>query len=76
MKKILRWRKMTWVLIIWCALILAWAIGGAASNDCAADDDACAAGTGLGVLVILFVGFFGFMFFAVIWFMTRPRDRR
>ncbi|MEA2126731.1 MAG: hypothetical protein QOI80_3513, partial [Solirubrobacteraceae bacterium] len=34
---------------------------------------ACEAGAGLGVALILFVGFVGFVFFALIWFMTRPR---
>ncbi len=29
------WRKMTWVLISWCALIIVWAAAGAAGNDCA-----------------------------------------
>ena len=67
------WRKMTWVLVAWCALILFWAIAGAGSADCGGDQ-ACQAGAGLGVLLILFIGFFGFMFFAVIWFMTRPRE--
>ena len=76
-----KWRKMTWVLIVWVLLILAWAIGGAssASHDCSrqATDvrDACQAGTGIGVLLILLVGFFGFVFFSLIWFMTRPRGR-
>lgn len=75
-----KWRKMTWVLWIWCALILAWAIGAGASNDCAAEAeqlsrDACAAGTGIGIAIVLFVGFFGFVFFGLIWFMTRPRHR-
>lgn len=75
-----KWRKMTWVLIIWSALILIWAVAGAGSNDCANESsqslrDACEAGTGIGVLLILFIGFFGFVFFALIWFMTRPRGR-
>ena len=80
------WRKMTWVLIIWCAIILIWAIAGAAGSDCAnqagdqflsAKDaqDACDAGTGIGVALILLVGFFGFIFFGLIWFMTKPKGR-
>jgi hypothetical protein len=76
-----RWRKATWALIIWCALILIWAIAGAAGNDCANEatklnQDACEAGTGIGVLVILFIGFFGFVFFSLIWMMSRPRRRQ
>lgn len=74
------WRKMTWVLIIWSALILLWAITGAAANECAnepttLEQDACEAGTGIGVALILLIGFFGFAFFSLIWFMTRPRGR-
>jgi hypothetical protein len=75
-----RWRKATWALVIWCVLILVWAIAGSASNDCASqatdlDQSACEAGTGIGVLLILFIGFFGFVFFSLIWLMSRPRKR-
>jgi hypothetical protein len=83
-----KWRKMTWAIIVWCSLILIWAVagGGSAASDCAdqtgdaflsAQDaqDACNAGAGIGVALILFVGFFGFVFLALIWFMTRPKTR-
>lgn len=75
-----RWRKMTWVVIAWTALILLWMIAGAAGNDCAdevtkLEQDACAAGTGIGVLLVALIGFFGFVFLSIIWFMTRPRTR-
>src|SRR4029079_17447297 len=72
---------MTWVLILWCALILIWAIAGGnnAQNHCNAhtqlQQDACAAGTGIGVAIVLLIGFFGFVFFGLIWFMTRPKGR-
>jgi len=71
---------MTWVLIIWSALILVWAIAGAAGNSCDTEAtqlsrEACEAGTGIGVALILFFGFFGFVFFSLIWFMTRPSGR-
>ena len=82
------WRKMTWVLIVWCAIILLWAIAGGASsaNDCShqtgsaflsaqSAKNACDAGTSIGVALILLIGFFGFVFFALIWFMTRPKGR-
>jgi hypothetical protein len=74
------WRKMTWVLIVWCALILLWAIVGGASNNCSEEttqlnQNACEAGTGIGVAIILLIGFFGFVFLWLIWFMTRPRGR-
>ncbi len=71
---------MTWVLIVWCLLILAWAIAGGAGNDCGSkasqlNQEACEAGTGIGVALILFIGFVGFVFFSLIWFMTRPKGR-
>lgn len=79
---------MTWVLIVWCGGILAWAIvgGASAAHDCAvqsgdqylsahAAQQACNAGAGIGVAAILGIGFFGFVFFALIWFMTRPKGR-
>jgi hypothetical protein len=71
---------MTWVLIVWSAIILIWAIGGGASNNCSsqasqAAKSGCEAGTGIGVAIILFIGFVGFVFFSLIWFMTRPRGR-
>jgi hypothetical protein len=79
---------MTWVLILWCGAILAWAIAGGASaaHQCAqqtgdqflsanAAQQACDAGTGIGLAVILGIGFFGFVFLSMIWFMTKPRGR-
>lgn len=83
------WRKMTWVVIAWCALILAWAIAGGSSAahktaaECAHEtilsvktcEEAHQAGAGIGVAIILLIGFFGFVFFSLIWFMTRPRGR-
>jgi hypothetical protein len=71
------WRKMTWALIIWSAVVLIWAITGASANDCAQQTykTACQAGTGIGVAIILLIGFFGFAFLTMIWFMSRPRAR-
>jgi hypothetical protein len=84
-----RWRKMTWVLLIWCAAILVWAtVGGANANHQSVQDcllqgvltaqqcqSAADVGTGIGVAAILGIGFFGFVFLSLIWFMTRPRGR-
>lgn len=88
MKKFLKWRKMTYVLWGWCLLILTWAIagGGSAASNCAQQtgdqfltahdaQSACQAGAGIGILLVLFIGFFGFVFLSIIWFMTRPKDR-
>jgi hypothetical protein len=84
----LKWRKMTWALIVWSGLILLWAGAGtgAAASECAnqkgdeflsaADAQAaCEAGAGIGIALVLFVGFIGFVFLSLIWFMTRPRTR-
>ena len=78
---------MTWVLIAWCTLIVVWAVAGAnsatqkcmqgqGSSGLTAHDlsHACSAGAGVGVLIVLFIGFVGFCFFALIWFMSRPRN--
>lgn len=73
---------MTWVLIIWCALILVWAIagGGSQAEECEEErtqalQEACEAGTGIGIAIVLLIGFFGFVFFGIIWWMTRPKGR-
>ena len=80
---------MTWALIAWCVLIVVWAIAGGAhaTHTCSSRagsqfltaqqaQNACNTGVGIGVLVILFIGFIGFVFLSLIWFMTRPRDGR
>jgi zinc-ribbon domain len=80
---------MTWVIIVWCVLILVWAVvGGAGAHQQNVQDclqpgfltrqqcqDAADAGTGLGVVVILLIGFIGFVFLSLIWLMTGRRKR-
>lgn len=76
---------MTWVVIVWCVVMAFWIIGGITSADpasnCAGEAyrDACetgsSAGTGLGIVVLWFVWFFGFIALSLIWFMTRPKGR-
>ena len=81
MSRFLHWRKMTYALYAWCALILVWVIAGAskASHTCdhSAYLQACQAGahagTAIGVAIILLIGFVGFVFLSIIWFMTRPK---
>lgn len=68
------WRKATWALIIWCVLILFWIIAGASESNCAGDT-ACEAGTGIGLVIVALIGFFGFLFLSLIWFMSRPKTR-
>lgn len=84
MGNIRRWRKMTWVLWVWCLVIIIWAVsaGASAADTCSAEEefrDACEAGAAVGgslaVGAILLIGFFGFVFFGFIWFMTRPKRR-
>jgi len=72
-----RLRKMTWVIIAWCVLILAWMIGGAANAKCEKEQytDACEAGTAIGVGIVGVIGFMGFVVLALIWLMSRPKDR-
>jgi hypothetical protein len=64
-----------------------WIIGGIVSADPAGNclhqayiskqtcEDASNAGTGIGVIALWFVWFFGFIVLSLIWFMTRPRGR-
>jgi hypothetical protein len=83
------WRKMTWAIVLWCALIVIWAVVGSTSanhqdlhqclsggflsrQDC---QNAANAGTGVGVALVLFIGFIGFVFLSLIWFMTGRRGR-
>lgn len=73
------------MLVAWCSGILIWAVAGgsSAASNCTHGapaglsrqtvQSACDAGAGLGVALILFIGFCGFVFFTLIWFMSRPR---
>lgn len=75
-----RWRKATWAIVIWSAVILIWAIAGGSTANCGSEStelnrSACEAGAGIGVALILLVGFFGFVFLAFIWLMSRPKNR-
>jgi zinc-ribbon domain len=83
------WRKMTWVIIVWCVLMAIWIIAGIAAagseTDCAKEateylskeacEDANDVGTGIGVIVLWFIWFFGFIALSLIWLMTRPKGR-
>ncbi len=82
-----RWRKMSWVVIIWCVVMAIWIIAALGQADPGGNcvhhaylskqscEDASNAGTGIGVVVLWFVWFFGFIPLALIWFMTRPKDK-
>jgi hypothetical protein len=82
------WRKMTWLIWLWCIAIIVWAVagGGSTASNCAhqrgdqflskhAAQQACDAGAGIGIAIILVIGFVGFVFLALIWLMSRPRRR-
>lgn len=76
------WRKMTWVILAWVALIIVWIAVGV--NDVADDcndevgeaRELCEAGrdigAGIGVTIVVLIGVIGFIVLAIIWFMTRP----
>lgn len=69
----LKYRKATWALIVWCVVIALWLVTGLSATHCA--DQACNAGKGIGAALILFVGFCGFVVLSLIWLMSRPKDR-
>jgi hypothetical protein len=73
---------MTWVLNIWNLVFLIWIIAGVSdrpSKDCPPGDDLCVAasdaGTSIGVGLIVFLWFLGFVVISIIWFMTRRAGR-
>jgi hypothetical protein len=75
-----RWRPATWALIVWSAGITIWLVAGLSTRGCQDDDGAisqtvCEIGTGVGVGVILVVGFMGFVVLSLIWLMSRRRRR-
>ncbi len=85
--KIKQWRKMTWVLVIWCVGITAWMIGGAASAQSKRrlylgknfPDGKALPGRDRrrhrpGVAAVGVFGFFGFVALSLVWFMTRPKS--
>ena len=80
-------RKTTWAIILWTVL---WAVligVGIAGNECASEtgdgflsdqdaQDACAAGTGIGVFLLFILWFLGFVVLAIVWFLTKNRNKR
>jgi len=84
-----RWRKMTWVIVAWSVLMAIWIVGALIGADnsehCAREaqgllsQDTCTSardvGTGIGMIALWFVWFFGFIILSLIWFMTRPKGR-
>jgi hypothetical protein len=79
----LRWRKMTWVIVVFTVVMAALIVGGAGTTttcppgtaNCDAYQAGATVGKGLGVAALLGVWFIGFIILSIIWFMTRPARR-
>jgi lysylphosphatidylglycerol synthetase-like protein (DUF2156 family) len=83
------WRKMTWTIIIWSVLMAIWIIAALVTANpeqhCAHEahaylsqgdcESARNAGTGIGVVALWLIWFFGFIVLSLIWLMTRPKGR-
>jgi hypothetical protein len=75
-----RWRWATWALLIWSFGVAVWLVVGLSSRGCQDEDGDikqtwCEIGTGVGVGVIVAIGFMGFVVLSLIWLMSRPRLR-
>jgi len=75
-------RKMSWVLIAWTVLMAAWLIAGvgSAADECQQytsqlEEDACAAGAGIGAALILTIWCLGYIPLGLLWYVTRPKGR-
>jgi hypothetical protein len=67
-----RWRKMTWAILIFTALMLLWAAGASSNSSQYGQNDYATGVAALSVGLLFFIWLLGFMILAVIWFMTRP----
>ena len=83
-----RWRKMSWLIIIFTVVMAVWAVVAAAAApdpECgqhaaaSPERDLCEArevvDAGFRVAALFCVWFPGFVILAMIWFVTRPRRR-
>jgi hypothetical protein len=91
MMRFLHWRKMTWAILLWSGVMLAWLVGSIASAsaaDCTSDfgatsgfltKQACldaSSGGGIGLALISSLWFLGTVVLSVIWFASRPLWRQ
>ncbi len=79
-----KWRKMSWLIIVFTAIMAVWIVSaiGSADPECPANVTNCAAyqagadvGTGVAAVLLFFIWLIGFFVLAVLWFMTRGRHR-
>ena len=79
------WRKMSWVILAWNALMVIWIIVGlAAAHNTAncgslsqqACQDATNVGAGIGVMALVFLWLVVDVLLAIIWLVTKPRGQR
>jgi hypothetical protein len=82
----LRWRLMTWVIVVFTGLMAVFIGANAGSRpecppditliaSCETYQAAAYIGTGLAVTALLGVWFVGFIILSIIWIMTRPARR-
>jgi hypothetical protein len=78
------WKKMTWVLILWCAIIAGWLITRVHANHCSmqhgswflgqqASRDACRIGARFNIGVMIMVGVAGFVILSLLWLIAPRR---
>lgn len=83
LKRLKGWRKMTWLIWITNAVFLLWIVTGVSSQPkphcqglsqktC---QDAANVGTGIGVFLIVVLWLVVFFVEAIVWFMTRPKEK-
>ena len=81
----LRWRKMTWAIVIFTGLMFGWMasaggtevcneypVGSVERQNCEVGEDT---GTGIGVVLLGLIWFVGFLILSVIWLMTHGQKR-
>ena len=79
-----KYRKSTWGLVIWTAVMAVWIVAGAgnASSVCSHNtseylsqqtySSLCGAGAGIGIVLLGGLWFIGFIVGTVIWFASKP----
>ncbi len=63
----LRWRKMTWAILAFTALMIWWLLSIAQAEDPAV--------AGFGIILVLLLWLVGFFVLGLVWMMSRPRHR-